>query len=107
MLLLSCSANRMSSDADKNETIALGAGQFATTDWRLVNGSQQSETTNAREALEALCRLYWPPLYAYARRQGKTPPDAQDLTQAFVARLLERRFFGAADPARGRFRTFL
>ncbi len=97
----------MSSADDKHETIALDAAQFATTNWSLITGSQHSETTSAREALEALCKLYWPPLYAYARRQGRAPHDAQDLTQAFVVRLLERRSINRADPARGRFRTFL
>jgi RNA polymerase sigma-70 factor (ECF subfamily) len=67
----------------------------------------QSDTTEAQVALEKLCRTYWYPLYAYVRRRGHPAPDAQDLTQAFFARLLERHWVGDADRERGRFRTFL
>jgi len=58
-------------------------------------------------ALEKLCRTYWFPLYAFARRQGNSPEDAQDLTQDFFARLLEKNYLAKADPDRGKFRTFL
>ena len=61
----------------------------------------------AREALATLCDAYWYPIYAYVRRQGHTPEAAQDLTQEFFAYVLERDLFAKADPARGRFRTFL
>jgi len=54
-----------------------------------------------------LCRLYWYPLYAYLRRRGHAPPEAEDLTQGFFACLLERDALAAADPQRGRFRSFL
>lgn len=64
-------------------------------------------TPGSRAALAELCELYWPPLYAYARRQGHPVEEAQDLTQAFFARLLEKRYVQAADPQRGRFRSFL
>lgn len=57
--------------------------------------------------MEALCRAYWYPLYAFVRRSGRSPEDAQDLTQAFFARLLERDFLRLVDPEKGRFRTFL
>ncbi len=60
-----------------------------------------------RAALEELCRGYWTPLYAFARRSGHPPEDARDLTQGFFARLLEKRDMSAADPQRGRFRSFL
>ena len=59
------------------------------------------------EALSQLCELYWPPLYSYARRHGYSVEEAQDLTQAFFARFLEKRDVQAADPQRGRFRSFL
>jgi RNA polymerase sigma factor (sigma-70 family) len=59
------------------------------------------------EALEALCRAYWHPLYAYVRRRGYSPSDAEDLTQQFFAWLLERNWLGRADQQRGRFRSFL
>jgi RNA polymerase sigma-70 factor (ECF subfamily) len=59
------------------------------------------------EALETLCRAYWFPLYAFARREGRAPEVAQDLTQEFFSRLLEKNFLQTADPNRGRFRSFL
>jgi RNA polymerase sigma-70 factor (ECF subfamily) len=58
-------------------------------------------------ALAKLCETYWYPLYAFVRRQGHCPQDAQDLTQDFFVRFLEKEYFGLADPTRGRFRTFL
>ncbi len=67
----------------------------------------QSSVPGAQEALEKLCRTYWYPLYAFARRQGNSPEDAQDLTQDFFSRLLEKNYLAKADPDRGRFRTFL
>ena len=68
-----------------------------------AGGSDQS---GAAEALEKLCRAYWYPLYVYVRRQN-SPEDAQDLTQEFFARLLEKNYLAKADRDRGRFRTFL
>ena len=61
----------------------------------------------ASASLEELCRTYWYPLYVYVRRRGYGVEDAQDLTQTFFARVLEKKSFGLADPGRGRFRTFL
>lgn len=58
-------------------------------------------------ALETLCRTYWYPLYAFIRRQGQAPADAQDLTQEFFARLLQKDYLRTAAPEKGRFRTFL
>jgi len=84
-----------------------GGGVFATTHWSVVVTAGDSASANAHEALQELCRTYWYPLYAFVRRQGHTPEDAQDLTQAFFARLLEKKYFRAADRNRGRFRTFL
>jgi len=80
---------------------------FATTHWSVVLAATQNDTAHAREALARLCLTYWYPLYAYARRRGHSAHDAQDLTQAFFARLLERQWVGDADRGRGRFRTFL
>jgi RNA polymerase sigma factor (sigma-70 family) len=82
-------------------------GRFVTTRWTLVNAASASSDSTAARALEELCQTYWPPLYAYLRRQGNDVDRAQDLTQGFFARLLERRDIQAADPARGRFRSFL
>jgi len=65
------------------------------------------ESAECVAALEQLCRTYWPPLYAFIWRQGYSPDDAQDLTQEFFARLLERNEFEALSPHKGKFRTFL
>ena len=67
----------------------------------------RENSPEAAQALERLCGAYWYPLYAYVRRQGHGPEDAQDLVQEFFARLLERNYLRLADRARGRFRTFL
>jgi len=72
-----------------------------------VLAAQGDAATDARAALETLCRAYWYPLYAYLRRMGQAPHDAEDLTQEFFARLLEKDWLLAADPEKGRFRTFL
>lgn len=80
---------------------------FVTTQWSVVLAAAHSDTPKAQAALEKLCRTYWYPLYAYVRRRGHLAQDAQDLTQAFFARLLERHWVSDADRERGRFRTFL
>jgi RNA polymerase sigma factor (sigma-70 family) len=81
---------------------------FATTRWSLVlaAGADVSSAT-AREALATLCETYWYPLYGFLRGRGYGVEDAQDLTQAFFTRVLEKHTIGHADPARGRFRSFL
>ena len=79
---------------------------FRTTRWTLVRTASGAEPER-RAALEALCASYWPPVYAFLRRQGSDPARAEDLTQAFFARAFEKDFFAGYDPARGRFRTFL
>jgi RNA polymerase sigma-70 factor (ECF subfamily) len=89
------------------ETVGASPGLFATTHWSVVLAAGASESAQAEQALEKLCTAYWYPLYAYVRRQGRSPEDAQDLTQEFFARLLERKYLQLADPGRGRFRTFL
>jgi RNA polymerase sigma-70 factor (ECF subfamily) len=78
-----------------------------TTHWSLVLQAGQSDSKQAAEALEDLCRAYWYPLYAYVRRQGHSPHDAEDLTQGFFKRFLEKEYLRNADQGRGRFRTFL
>jgi RNA polymerase sigma-70 factor (ECF subfamily) len=72
-----------------------------------VLAAGRGASPDADAALAALCQTYWYPLYAYVRRQGHQPDDAQDLTQAFFARLLEKHYLQTADPERGRFRSFL
>jgi RNA polymerase sigma-70 factor (ECF subfamily) len=80
---------------------------FVTTHWSVVVTAGRSDTTRAQDALSKLCQTYWHPLYAYVRRLGNSPPDAQDLTQEFFARLLQKNYLAAADEHRGRFRSFL
>uniref|UniRef100_A0A7C2JZT4 Sigma-70 family RNA polymerase sigma factor n=1 Tax=Schlesneria paludicola TaxID=360056 RepID=A0A7C2JZT4_9PLAN len=80
---------------------------FATTRWSLVHAAGGLRSSVAREALGTLCETYWYPLYAYARRRGCAPPDAEDRVQAFFAGVLTDGVFAAADPSRGRFRSFL
>jgi len=80
---------------------------FVATRWTVVLTAGRSDTTHARAALAQLCEAYWYPLYAYVRRKGYSPPDAEDLTQAFFARVLEEHFVAAADKEKGRFRSFL
>lgn len=82
---------------------------FATTRWSIVLHAQQdhSPSKSAEAALALLCRTYWFPFYAHVRRRGFSVHDAEDLTQEFLARTLARRTIAMADPARGRFRTFM
>ncbi len=80
---------------------------FVTTHWSVVLSARQKGSPQSLAALETLCRTYWYPLYAYVRRQGQSPPDAQDLTQEFFARLLQKDYLKAAAREKGRFRTFL
>ena len=81
--------------------------RFETTRWSLVLAAGGDATPDARAALATLCEAYWYPLYAYVRRQGYAAEDAQDLTQAFFARLLEKDHIQDARRERGRFRSFL
>jgi RNA polymerase sigma-70 factor (ECF subfamily) len=80
---------------------------FVTTHWSLVLSARDPQSPRSAEALEKLCRAYWYPLYAYVRRTGQSRENAEDLTQAFFARLLEKNYLEAAEPERGRFRSFL
>lgn len=80
---------------------------FVTTHWSVVLAAQDKSSPNSAAALETLCRSYWYPLYAYVRRSGRSPHDAQDLTQEYFARLLEHDWLRVVLPEKGRFRTFL
>lgn len=80
---------------------------FVTTHWSVVLAAGRSDTTRSRDALARLCQTYWYPLYAYVRRRGYSAHDAQDLTQGFFARILEKHSIACADPERGRFRSFI
>jgi DNA-directed RNA polymerase specialized sigma24 family protein len=91
-------------DADSRAT---PAGIFATTHWSVVLAAGLHDTPQSTAALEKLCRTYWLPIYGYIRRWGYTPEEAQDYTQELFARLLRNNSFAAADPEKGRFRSFL
>jgi len=83
-------------------------GYFATTRWTLVlNSGNESENAQAEKAIEELCQVYWSPIYVFIRRRGYQRDDAEDLTQAFFTRLLEKGTLAAARRERGRFRTFI
>src|SRR5512134_185816 len=83
------------------------AQPFAPTRWSVVLAAGRSASPSAQEALATLCQTYWYPLYAYIRRQGHGPHDAQDLTQEFFARLLQKQYLARIQREGGRFRSFL
>jgi len=83
------------------------AGAFATTLWTRVLLARDANATGARTALAELCTSYWYPLYAYVRRAGRSPEDAQDLVQGFFERLLGNDWLAQVDRNKGRFRSFL
>jgi DNA-directed RNA polymerase specialized sigma24 family protein len=83
------------------------SARFHTTRWTMVLAARGGEERAGAEAMQALCSAYWYPLYAFVRRNGHSHEDAQDLTQAFFARLLEKDFLRLADREKGHFRTFL
>ena len=80
---------------------------FVTTHWSVVLSAGEGDSPDADQALARLCRIYWHPLYAYVRRQGHNPDEAQDLTQEFFARLLAKNYLRSLDRRKGKFRSFL
>jgi len=91
---------------ETQQTTCGGAG-FATTLWSVVLAAGDRTHPGAPQALERLCRIYWRPIYAYLRRDGHAPADAEDLTQGFLFSLLARNSLATVGPERGRFRSFL
>jgi RNA polymerase sigma factor (sigma-70 family) len=87
-------------------SVDAGGVAFTTTNWSVVLAAQ-TRSPAADEALEKLCRTYWPPIYSFVRRDGRTVEDAQDLTQSFFARILARRDFDAVRQEKGRLRSYL
>src|SRR5438045_3258942 len=83
-----------------------GGVAFTTTHWSVVLDAQ-GQSPAAQEALEKLCRTYWRPVYAFIRRQGARPEEAEDLTQGFFSLLLQRRDFDAVRKEKGRLRSYL
>jgi RNA polymerase sigma factor (sigma-70 family) len=92
---------------DSSEHLTGAAREFATTHWSVVLAAGEGVSPQAAQALEKLCRIYWFPLYAHARRHGHHAHDAQDLVQGFFARLLRGNFLQNVGPQKGRFRSFL
>src|SRR5713101_8462835 len=92
--------------AASQTSVDAGGAAFVTTHWSVVL-TAQGRSPAADEALEKLCRSYWPPIYSFVRREGRTVEDAQDLTQSFFARFLERRDFDAVRQEKGRLRSYL
>jgi RNA polymerase sigma factor (sigma-70 family) len=80
---------------------------FPHTRWSVVLAARKRPSPESAAALEAICRAYWYPLYAYVRRCGQSAHDAQDLTQEFFCRLLEKRWLDSADREKGKLRAFL
>src|SRR3954469_18838771 len=80
---------------------------FCTTHWSVVVAAGRGTSPHADKALAELCQMYWYPLYAYLRRRGNDPTEAEDLTQSFFERLLKKNYLGNVTPGLGRFRSFL
>jgi RNA polymerase sigma factor (sigma-70 family) len=102
ILLIDCGRSVLKPDHS-----SLADAEFRPTRWSVVLLSAQSKAPGSRGALAALCRLYWYPLYAFVRRRGYNPEDAQDLTQGFFLHLLDHKALAQVDPLKGKFRSFL
>lgn len=97
----------MADSDERQDSVPPAARQFVTTRWTIVLTAGRTDTTQAQVALGKLCQTYWYPLYAYVRRQGHSPEDAQDLTQEFFAKLIAKHYLGDVDRVKGKFRSFL
>ena len=91
---------------EENHPTKQGGNAFATTMWSVVLAARNGDARGV-QALDRLCRTYWRPIYAYLRRDGFSPADAEDLTQGFLASLIARNSMSTIGPERGRFRSFL
>ena len=94
-------------DPEAESDAQRGKEWAGTTHWSAVLAAGQTDSPRAAAAMEELCRTYWYPIYAYVRRRGHGVEDAQDLTQTFFSRLIEKHWVADANPAKGRFRNFL
>jgi len=103
---VSAAPHEVTSTATTDPSGQHGGVAFTTTHWSVVLEAQ-GESPAAKEALEKLCRTYWRPIFAFLRRQGFRPEEAEDITQGFFAQLLERRKFSALRKEKGRLRSFL
>ena len=86
---------------------AVGNGWFQTTHWSVVLAAGGRELPQCSEALAKLCQVYWPPIYSYIRQLGHKPESAQDLTQEFFFRLIEKDYLKSLDRETGKFRSWL
>jgi DNA-directed RNA polymerase specialized sigma24 family protein len=86
---------------------AEGSASFHTTRWTIVMRAAHGQAQGGQSALAELCRLYWYPLYIFARRRGYSPEDAQDLTQGFFLHVVKHRAFTGVEQLKGKFRSFL
>lgn len=100
---------KASAASDREMTGADGTKHrvFTTTHWSMVIRAGNRESHQADEALEKLCRAYWYPIFVFLRRSGWTAHDAEDLTQAFFERVLQKDYLRAVDRTKGKFRSFL
>jgi len=103
---VSAAPHEVTSTAATDASVQHGGVAFTTTQWSVVLDAQ-GESPAAQEALEKLCRTYWRPIFAFLRRQGLRPDEAEDITQGFFAELLERRSLEAVRKEKGRLRSFL
>src|SRR5262245_58455999 len=92
---------------NEQTVVPRGSPEFCTTQWSVVLRAGGHVTPEATAGLEQLCRIYWFPIYAYARRRGRSPEDAEDLTQEFFAHFIARRDLAQVDRSKGKFRSFL
>src|SRR5437868_8606378 len=93
--------------SERPVSAAPGAAQFPATLWSVVLQAGHGASDQAQEALATLCQAYWFPLYAFLRRKGKSPHDAQDLTQSFLLHVVEKHTLSRAHRDKGKFRSFL
>src|SRR5690349_14289809 len=97
----------MTEQPSNQETQEVLARRFTTTHWSVVLAAGDKTSPRSQEALGRLCQAYWFPIYAFVRKRGHSPEQAQDLTQGFFASFLEKQHMAKANPERGRFRCFL
>ena len=97
----------MHTDLGHRRAVCSGSSQFTTTHWSVVLAAAQCGTDHSAQALELLCRTYWFPLYAFVCRRGYKGYEAEDLTQEFFARLLQKDYLHSVDRGKGKFRSFL
>ena len=95
------------SDRNFDTSVSSDKNRFATTHWSVIVGAGDSASPEVDASLEKLCRIYWPAIYAYVRRQGRSRSEAADLTQSYFARFLQKQFLKDVDRSKGKFRSFL